>query len=217
MPSDNNGPDAKQRILDAATTLFAQKGYAATGMRELAAQAGVNLAMTNYYFGAKSGLLEAIFDRYFEQHYAVVKTVAESEGSIEERVRVAFRAFAKLFRENPAMVRVAFLELPCDAPEVVEHKAQRIRDAVTSVFGPVLMQLQAESPRAIQPVVVGPALMGMLLFHFLVRPVVEQAFAAQFDDDFYSQYPDQLADLFLYGIIGRAPRKSERTTDDGKE
>jgi AcrR family transcriptional regulator len=52
--------DAKHQILNAAAILFAQKGYAATSIREIAAMASVNLAMVNYYFKSKEYLLHNI-------------------------------------------------------------------------------------------------------------------------------------------------------------
>ena len=52
------------RILDAAEQLFIELGYAATSLRAIANQAGVNLAATNYHFGSKEGLLAAVVHRH---------------------------------------------------------------------------------------------------------------------------------------------------------
>jgi AcrR family transcriptional regulator len=43
----------KDRILDAVERLFAERGYAATSLRIVTAEAGVNLAAVNYHFGSK--------------------------------------------------------------------------------------------------------------------------------------------------------------------
>lgn len=56
--------DTKSHILDCALLMFADKGYANTSMRALANSAKVNLASTNYHFGSKDKLLEAVIDRY---------------------------------------------------------------------------------------------------------------------------------------------------------
>ncbi len=56
-------PDTKTRLLDAAEKLFAERGFAATSLRALTAQAGVNLAAVNYHFHSKQSLLEAVFAR----------------------------------------------------------------------------------------------------------------------------------------------------------
>ncbi|WP_187830238.1 TetR/AcrR family transcriptional regulator [Siccirubricoccus phaeus] len=63
----NSGPDTPartiDRILSAAARLFAARGMAGVGLREITAEAGVNLAAVNYYFGSKEKLLEALFLR----------------------------------------------------------------------------------------------------------------------------------------------------------
>jgi AcrR family transcriptional regulator len=55
--------ETQERILDAAETLFAERGFAATSLRAIAARAEVNLAATHYHFGSKKGLLAAVFHR----------------------------------------------------------------------------------------------------------------------------------------------------------
>jgi AcrR family transcriptional regulator len=50
----------KQHIIQTAITLFAEKGYEGTSIRDLAKRAKVNVAMVNYYFGSKEKLFEAL-------------------------------------------------------------------------------------------------------------------------------------------------------------
>ncbi|HRH87188.1 MAG TPA: CerR family C-terminal domain-containing protein [Rubrivivax sp.] len=53
--------DARTRLLHSGLRLFAQQGYAKTSTRELAEDAGVNVASISYYFGDKAGLYRAVF------------------------------------------------------------------------------------------------------------------------------------------------------------
>jgi AcrR family transcriptional regulator len=55
--------DTRERILDAAETLFADRGVAATSLREITRRADVNLAAVNYHFGSKKGLFQAVLER----------------------------------------------------------------------------------------------------------------------------------------------------------
>ncbi len=54
-------PDRKADILLAAEKLFAQRGYHAVTIREIATEAGVPLALVGYYYGPKHELFHAIF------------------------------------------------------------------------------------------------------------------------------------------------------------
>ncbi|TDH26564.1 TetR/AcrR family transcriptional regulator [Segetibacter sp. 3557_3] len=55
--------DKQLQILETAEKLFASKGFDGTSVRDIAEEAGVNLAMISYYFGSKLKLMEAIFEK----------------------------------------------------------------------------------------------------------------------------------------------------------
>ena len=53
----------RERLLDAAERLFAERGFEATSMRDVTSKAKANLAAANYHFGSKEALIRAAFDR----------------------------------------------------------------------------------------------------------------------------------------------------------
>lgn len=57
-------PDRQHAILLAAERLFAQRGYHAVTIRQIAEEAGVPLALVSYYYGQKHELFEALFDHW---------------------------------------------------------------------------------------------------------------------------------------------------------
>src|SRR5260370_14596246 len=52
--------DTKEKILDTAERLMGERGYAATSLRQIIAEAGVNLAAVHYHYGSKEDLLDAV-------------------------------------------------------------------------------------------------------------------------------------------------------------
>ncbi|MDR3715573.1 MAG: TetR family transcriptional regulator [Puia sp.] len=54
--------DKREHILTEAEKLFAEKGFDGTSVRDIAHNAGVNLAMISYYFGSKEKLLESLIE-----------------------------------------------------------------------------------------------------------------------------------------------------------
>jgi AcrR family transcriptional regulator len=72
--------DTRERILDAAERLFSERGFDGTSIRDVTAEAGVNLAAVHYHFGSKEDLLRAVLER------VVVPTN-------EERLRLMREAF----------------------------------------------------------------------------------------------------------------------------
>jgi TetR/AcrR family transcriptional regulator len=60
---DKDKIDKKDHILDVAERIFSAMGYDGASTRLISGEAGVNMAMLNYYFGSKEGLFLAVFDR----------------------------------------------------------------------------------------------------------------------------------------------------------
>lgn len=101
--------DTRERILDTAERLFADRGYAATSLRMIIAAAGVNLAAVHYYFRSKEALLEAVFLRRAEpanqERIAMLDLCEREAGDRGPDLRKVIEAFvAPAFRTiyNPA-------------------------------------------------------------------------------------------------------------------
>ena len=60
---DKDKIDKKDHILDVAEKVFSELGFDGASTRTISGEAGVNMAMLNYYFGSKEGLLLAVFNR----------------------------------------------------------------------------------------------------------------------------------------------------------
>jgi AcrR family transcriptional regulator len=58
--------NGKERILDAAERLFAQRGYYGVSLRDITQAAGVDVALVGYHFGGKRELFTAVFERRAE-------------------------------------------------------------------------------------------------------------------------------------------------------
>ena len=65
-PADSTAPDARDRLLDAALTLFSEHGIAGTSLSLVARKARVTPALMHYYFGNKARLVDAIIDERLE-------------------------------------------------------------------------------------------------------------------------------------------------------
>jgi AcrR family transcriptional regulator len=80
-PMDTSRADTKTTLLDAAKRLVAERGYAGTSVRELAAVSGTNIAAVNYHFGSREKLLDrAILESFVEWTDSVVQANARTVG-----------------------------------------------------------------------------------------------------------------------------------------
>lgn len=74
-----NRENSKEKILKAATKLFARKGFEGVSIREICNEANVNICMISYYFGGKKELYQGIIDNLIEQQVEYVKTFLDFE------------------------------------------------------------------------------------------------------------------------------------------
>jgi AcrR family transcriptional regulator len=87
----------KNKILDAAEKLFADKGFNGTSLREITSLAEVNLAAVNYHFGSKKELIKAVMSRYMNE--------------LSPKLEIALQAICNA-EQQPSLVEVftAFVE-----------------------------------------------------------------------------------------------------------
>src|ERR1700733_6973121 len=71
--------DKREHILVVAEELFAEKGFDGTSVRDIAQQAGVNLAMISYYFGSKEKLLESLLEFRAGYAYGILEELNKDE------------------------------------------------------------------------------------------------------------------------------------------
>ena len=84
--------EARDRLLDAAEKLFCEKGFHATSVRELTAEANCNIAAVNYHFGGKENLYREMFRRQFQSMIGqnletIQRVMSEPEPTVEKLMR----------------------------------------------------------------------------------------------------------------------------------
>ena len=106
--------DTKSKILDTAERLIAIQGFEATSLRQIIAQAGVNLASVHYHFGSKEELLDHVIARKAtavnEQRMALLQGFEREAGSEPVAVEKVLSAFLEPMIEaggrNPQFVQL---------------------------------------------------------------------------------------------------------------
>lgn len=202
---------SKQRILETGVAMFARKGYGNTGLRELADQAGVNLAMVNYFFGSKKGLLKVILDTFLAGYLEIAQQELTAEGDVEVKVRRFLKRILPYIRTHQDYFIVTLTELPHDDPDIIDHKASWISKIVDLVQDQICTPLSAASNREITPYVIGPVMIGMIAMRFLVEPIFQRIKPAEMKIDPYQDYSDQIAEIFLNGIFGLQDLENEES------
>ena len=84
---ETRGDRTRAAIIQAASERFAEQGYDATTLADVAADAGVSGPSVAFHFGNKDGLLAAVMDQYFAALLVGVEEAAASPGSPRDRLQ----------------------------------------------------------------------------------------------------------------------------------
>jgi AcrR family transcriptional regulator len=118
--------ERRQRILDAATEVFAEHGYSAASVGEIAARAGVVASVIYDHFGSKRDLhvelLERHGDALIERSIAGVRTDAPLE-----MLRESVDAFYRFVEDDPFVWRFLFRDPPSDPEIAAVHRSVQER------------------------------------------------------------------------------------------
>jgi AcrR family transcriptional regulator len=138
--------DTKDRLVAAATALFAERGFHGTTVRDIAERAGANVAAGNYHYGSK----KALYLEVLRAQFAEVRELLAVRGA------------------NPPSAALAQL----DRPALVRILRTRVKVMLDMLIGPppgvhgTLMQREMVDPSEAMPVIVAE----------FIRPMFEEMY-----------------------------------------
>lgn len=144
QPIGPHAPEGRRRILDAAATLFLQRGYAATSLRHIAAASGMKAGSLYYHFSSKQALLEAILRRGIEVMVEAFQRASAATRDQPGPVRVVAHVrahLAALFENGP--YTAAHVTTFRTAPSIVRDAIVPERDAYEALWTGLLEELAA--------------------------------------------------------------------------
>jgi AcrR family transcriptional regulator len=183
----------RSAILEAATRRFACQGYQHAGVRAIAADAGVDAAMVNRYFGSKDGLFAEVVERAFD----IRSLVDGDRATLAERLA---RAVVYGREDIVGDRRIPLLLLLRSATE--PRAAELIRPSLDrNILRPLEEHLDGPNAKVRAAMVIAQCA-GFSMLHQMLRP---RALAEAQQEELVVLLKESLA-----GCIGPSPRKGRR-------
>ena len=125
----------REELMRAALTLFTQRGYSATTVRELVEAAGATKPVLYYYFGSKEGLFLELMRTHFGRLEAIIDRHRQGEGSVRARLTAMLDDGYVYVRRNRDFIRLmhaVYYGPPGEAPYFdFDAYHQRYHDLIT--------------------------------------------------------------------------------------
>jgi AcrR family transcriptional regulator len=122
----------EEKIFEAATDVFVDKGMDGARMQDIASHAGINKALLHYYYRSKDQLFNAVFEMIAGKVLKKFAPVFEDNLSLEEKIRFFFKEHIAFLQENP--------KLPAFVLNEINRNPARIKKLLKNVHFETLWQ-----------------------------------------------------------------------------
>lgn len=163
----------EERIKAAARIVFTKKGYQATKVRDIAAEADINLSLVNYYFRSKEKLFQFVMAEVVEKLITTVVLVLNNEQlSVQQKVEQVVDHYINLLLSNPDFPLFMVNEIFAGSDEL--SKDNRKNAIFQSHFFQQLHALHQEDKLSVTPIQLMMNMIGFVVMPFLARPLLER-------------------------------------------
>ena len=158
----------ENKIIMAANKLFAQKGYSATTTRDIAKEAGTNLALINYHFGSKENLYKKVVrEKLMILIGAMGPILSDEEISLEEKIESIVGNYTTLLLENEELPIFILSELTVNKEFFVD-----ITQNTRQLAQPVIDKQLNEREIDLSAVDLIINTLSLTMFPFVAKPLI---------------------------------------------
>ena len=176
-------PSTEEKIKHAARIIFHKKGYAATRTRDIADEAGINLALLNYYFRSKEKLFDMIMLESLQDFRKSMEgTLNNEKTSLESKIESLVGNYIDLLIDQPDIPLFILSELRAN-PQALVSKMNPKDSFEKSYFVKQFQQAVKEGKiTAIHPLHFIMNLVGMIVFPFVGSPILRNVSGLKQED-----------------------------------
>ncbi|PZX58087.1 TetR/AcrR family transcriptional regulator [Algoriphagus chordae] len=174
MAKEKLDSSTEEKIKNAARIIFQQKGYAATRTRDIAEEAGINLALLNYYFRSKERLFDLIMTESLQGFFQSLRSVFDDPStSFEEKIELIPENYIDRLTENPNIPIFILSELRNNPEELIKKTGAK-KAFLNSIFIQQLQEeIEAKRVKPIKPLHFMMNMLGMTVFPFVANPMIK--------------------------------------------
>ena len=165
----------EEKIKKAARRLFTQKGFDAVRTRDIAEEAGINLALLNYYFRSKQKLFNIIMTENLHQFAQGIGSVLSNEEmNIQERLNTLVEVYIDTLTKYPDLPLFVLTEMRREPEQFSTAFMKEVGLARTLFFKSVQQELQSSAMKDLHIAHFIANLIGLTIFPFIAAPMLKK-------------------------------------------
>lgn len=168
-----HGNATKMKLMETARELFSAKGVDRVGVREIAAKAGVNLSLMNYYFESKENLLEQIFEFSVRENGHKLRQILSSGLPLDEKIRQYVYMYIDILIDDPLLVPFVLSTIHRKADKSPYLKSIHTLYSTESFSKQLKEEADKGHIRPIDTEQFFVSMISLIIFPFAVEPLVK--------------------------------------------
>src|SRR5262252_3047666 len=108
VPQRAGSEETRRQILDTALTLFRERGFEETTIRDIAQRADLSLGAAYYYFKSKEAIVGAYYDYVQQEHQARARAAFAASADLRARLRAALHTKIDILQADRPLLRALF-------------------------------------------------------------------------------------------------------------
>ena len=196
---------SEDKIKEAARRVFLKKGFDGTTSRDIAKEADMNIALTNYYFRSKEKLFMEIFTDLFEMYFQNVIEILDKPVDVKSKISELIENNYRMMKQEPDLIIFIMNEIHKE-PERLMIKMSLYKRLKTSLFSQQLAEgIEAGTLRPIRLESILPLMTSCIEFLFLGKGMHQRIFSMTDEDfqHFAEEHKEHVKEMICnYLIIG---------------
>lgn len=145
--------ETRRRIFESALSLFRDRGFESTTMREIASRAGVAIGAAYYYFDSKEDLLMAFYDQAKDEIHDQIKAALADAKDLKARLQAVVNIELQYFEPNRSLLGAVFRRVtdPEDPFAPFSELTREIREREMEHFTEALAAADIQAPDDLRP------------------------------------------------------------------
>lgn len=187
----NKNVSTEDKIKEAARKVFLEKGYGQTRTRDIADEAGINLALLNYYFRSKDKLFDIIMEESMQEMFSIIKNIINDETtSLSKKIDLAVERYTDLLLANPNLPIFVLSEMQANPTQLINKAGASENMIIESLF---IKQLQEQITKVklnISPLHIFFNLISMSIFPIVAKPMLMSLYS-EMTNEMHADFIDE--------------------------
>lgn len=184
------------KILQAATKIFAQDNFSTVSIKQIAAASGINSALISYYFGGKKNLYQEVLYTEADKFLKLQEKIRTWMESPLSKLRSYVESIAEMQLQHPYKMHLIYKELLSPQPMFENYVKNRLYNVHQFMAELVNEAIECgEIVTVIKPTHVAFTLEGIIMFFFLTQGQIRQI--GNFDQRSEKNYLMEALDSYL--------------------